>query len=78
MCDCDGGWRDIETAPRDGTEVLVYFDKSRVYLVLSWGQSMMPDKSFAWVDDAGVPNGKPTHWRPLPTPPAQDKGEHKP
>jgi hypothetical protein len=64
------GWRDIETAPKDGTEILAYFDKSRFYFILSWGQSMMPDKHFAWVDDDGVPNGIPSHWRPLPAPPA--------
>lgn len=68
------GWRDIESAPKDGTRILV----SCVYDVQ--GEAY----SWEWVDWWGGDEGQehwldfpkqipapfpPTHWMPLPTPP---------
>lgn len=60
------GWQPIETAPRDGTRVLLFAPatKDRAAVVRNdywWSQErawahMRPDHSY-------------THWRPLPAPP---------
>lgn len=73
-------WQPIETAPKDGTRILIaggtyYYDASE-----------MPDQEFTSADTAYWRNGgwcggygseyngeywhKPTHWQPLPAPPA--------
>jgi hypothetical protein len=54
------GWQPIETAPKDGTEVLV-FDPD-----VTPGMSMVKSD---WYEPGGVLegwSGKPTYWRPLP------------
>lgn len=67
-------WMPIETAPRDGTKVLLWPG----YLMggdpmTGWWARL----ARKWVA-AGEPfDSQPTHWRPLPTPPAHDKGEPK-
>lgn len=57
-------WQPIETAPRDGTEFFAY-SKSRIYItrprIDCYGNSR---NTFL-----AVPK-KPTHWMPLPPPPA--------
>jgi hypothetical protein len=64
-------WRDIETAPRDGTNIIVYrpnFDgnyipqvgtdywMTRGVLEPTWGRSRK--------------DCQPTHWQPFPSPPS--------
>jgi len=63
-------WQPIETAPKDGTYVLVYGYRSHVdgsvMHVVRW------TKGDGWAadgDDLG--EQKPTHWMPLPPPPKQ-------
>jgi hypothetical protein len=57
------GWQDIETAPKDGTEVLLLFpsDTKRTGY---WAKSIQ-----RWSVDAVVSMPLPTHWMPLPEPP---------
>jgi Lar family restriction alleviation protein len=59
-------WQPIETAPRDGTEILV-LDGKRVSAVISNGPDAAcfsnefgDEESLVWF---------PTHWQPLPSPP---------
>ena len=64
-------WRDIESAPQDGTPILC----------VKQGSGFQPeilhfeDGVFGWLtDDMGFgfgchPNRQPTHWMPLPEPP---------
>lgn len=72
------GWQPIETAPRDGTVIIVggtpdgYGPKVRT---AHWGSGryLNHKKGFqqAWVDHPGH-TCDPTHWMPLPAPPASD------
>jgi len=67
--DNEDPWQPIETAPRDGTEILVCMegDKDSVCIVEYF--------SFNWVyptyEDTGIYR-EPTHWMPIPKP---HKGE---
>ena len=70
------GWREIESAPADGTRVLA-FDQG-LYGVVRWhrnGRSF--DGIAAWRDDEGIIL-QPTHWMPLPAAPQpQPRGTNK-
>jgi len=72
-------WQPIETAPKDGTRVLVY---------PAWlGENGIPQSGDAhwssfrrksggrWESGAFPIQYQPTHWRPLPQPPAQENGD---
>lgn len=65
------GWRDIASAPRDGTEILTAIDWLPYGKVLFWA-----GYAGAWrcpASEAGPePEGwQPTHWMPIPAPPAE-------
>lgn len=59
-----GAWQPIETAPRDGTEILAWNGSER--LILLWS-----DWLYGWTfnDDREILEGLVTHWQPLPSPP---------
>lgn len=61
-------WQPIETAPRDGSNVLVYEDGAITVVFWDEGAWRHPYKGgkTTW------PNV--THWQPLPEPPAQGEG----
>jgi len=67
-------WQPIATAPKDGTEVLVY---ARVLHPEKWGVHLEPMVCAAsYHPDAGwcvCEIRDATHWRPLPAPPAAAK-----
>lgn len=88
-----GEWQPIETAPKDGTHILVHDDIG--YSVAAWEDRQNgPGASGVvqppgWracakgtmVDDEGWDTGhgyklelEPTHWMPLPAPPASSGG----
>ena len=65
-------WRPIETAPKDGTEVLMVFvseDGEVLHRVVRWdGSEMWP-----WRDEyTGYRERDAKGWMPLPTPPQQE------
>lgn len=66
----DGGWQPIDTAPLDGTVVLICgHDKDGAYYVADakWDGGWLlfvPDN-----DDHTEPSWGHTHWQPLPAPP---------
>lgn len=68
ICEC-GSWRDIASAPKDGTEILV-FDEGALYIT-SWLDDEGHDgvRRSGWYDN-GFVEPPPTHWQPLPPPPA--------
>ena len=68
-------WQPIETAPKDGTRILVY--NGSIY-VAAWEEATMTLKEKKdWVYSCYSLNGwnyyeivyEPTHWMPLPKPP---------
>ena len=75
-------WRDIETAPKDGTVFLGYKRGQfrECYKVPRDDCDMWCFGGTSGADDL-FPNIKPTHWMPLPKPPAIDatmaQGEQK-
>lgn len=63
------GWQPIETAPRDGTPVLV--TDGEVVLMREWLDGGTPDL-IGWHGEDGFmvdSDDPPTHWMPLPAPP---------
>lgn len=86
-----GGWRPIESAPRDGTHVILAFGRDGV--MEGWWDDNDPGP-YPWkFVDRGAPGstgyaaggfingsrevrGGPTHWQPL-LPPLQEEGEPK-
>lgn len=63
-------WQPIETAPKDGTRILL-FNSYQVRLGY-WGGK----RPACWKEDSGrsLWGAPPTHWMPLPAPPTNSKG----
>lgn len=69
-------WQPIETAPKDGTSVLLLFKGCAIEALWEcvdsgdWESGLQPSyywsSKFDWFDDGT----EPTHWMPLPNPPA--------
>ena len=78
------GWQPIETAPKDGTRLILGFALAESSWVgegyyhvgdCNWYEANT-DPTDSWSDSCS-----PTHWRPLPAPPASDlvrSGEPRP
>jgi len=61
------GWQPIETAPRDGTWVLVYAGDTHVACFSDY-----TSKDQWWTQGASLlSDPHPTHWQPLPPPPSE-------
>ena len=80
----ESGWRPIETAPKDGTRVLVarFAPKPQHrngYMCVDWWRDRERD-DVSYTGFGGFNNHywPATHWMPLPTPPsASNDGEEK-
>lgn len=63
------GWKDIISAPRDGTPILAAWDRGGG----DWAAAVMWSQSGAFGVNVGdgwrEVRDQPTHWRPLPDPP---------
>lgn len=77
------GWRPIETAPKDGTRILVWDGKDGGQQTASWADDFEADGSGAWTDWVPVTlysgsylTYSPSLWQPLPSPPS-NPGETK-
>lgn len=60
------GWRDIASAPKDGSDILAYLPNFDCRSVVHWARI---NNSGHWYDGWHVVN--PTHWQPLPEPPKE-------
>jgi hypothetical protein len=62
-------WRPIETAPKDGTSILGYWMGGQhdcaIHVTKFW-------RGRWWEPNEDYPQCEPTHWMPLPQPPAID------
>lgn len=58
-------WQPIETAPKDGEEVLVFFG------VVAMEVASIKDGEWIVACEARPCFAKPTHWMPLPAPPPE-------
>jgi hypothetical protein len=71
------GWRPIETAPKDGTRLLMCF-APMYYPFTGWFDGMIWVSVGEFESDPPIVAG-PTHWRPLPDPPqpprSMDEGD---
>ena len=66
------GWRTIESAPKDGTRVLLYTpDALAIEAIFTATYDMGAWWESRDLDEPNV-NCPPTHWMPLPTPPSSD------
>lgn len=66
-------WRSIDSAPRDGTRILVWpFWSDGLPAEVHW-RNGLTDRTRRWEQVGGLhPTGvEPTHWMPLPPPPTE-------
>ena len=63
-------WQSIETAPREG-HILIFEPPDVIYVVECQQLDGQPDW---WIEACGerFENFHPTHWMPLPAPPASE------
>lgn len=61
-------WRPIETAPRDGSEIIAMIARKRVRLAWYFKPS---SRTEGWLDENGRAIN-PTHWLPLPPAPGAE------
>lgn len=65
-------WQLIETAPKDGTHVLIYIPRTGQVLIACFLPRAKPSKGFTrwWTPERDLPLVlAPSHWMPLPEPP---------
>lgn len=65
-------WMPIETAPRDGTDVLCWVGFTYTpeqHVILHWSEG---DWITDYMVDYWAASYEPTHWQPLPDPPEEN------
>ena len=74
-------WQPIETAPRDGTEVLVcrVYEGGQARYAVAYnyddGNGWRDMGDLGWAGMTNDDDNRPTHWMPLPEPPVNKSGE---
>jgi hypothetical protein len=69
-------WQPIESAPKDGTRLWLFFptrDEDDQQQVGWWHDTI---SGAYWVNHADSDMPEPSHWRPLPAPPQLPGGAH--
>lgn len=63
-------WQPIGTAPKDGTEVLIY----QAGQTFGYDYAIGKQGEYGWVNrNSASCYNTPTHWMPLPSPPVQER-----
>ena len=66
------GWKTMDCAPKDGTNILIFDAKTSQYEVTYWADTSYNEiKSGFWWSERG--SLAPTHWMPLPLKPVSYK-----
>jgi hypothetical protein len=67
------GWQSMDTAPTDGTDILLAFEPCLGYMVM--GKWYEKKKGWTWVCSYSHRRvlEEPTHWHPLPSQPYTDE-----
>lgn len=70
-------WKSIESAPKDGTSILVAWKKSGNMMVVSWENDSEITEDYNWADHEGDCYHKDafSHWMTLPEPPTEKRDE---
>jgi len=68
-------WQTIDTAPKDGTEVLCHYGQAwgGETVVLAWFKDWNGKGNGAWVREGDNDYADPSHWMPLPEPPKEEE-----
>ena len=69
------GWRDISTAPKDGTPILTYSDacvETEAQMVMWWSNDKAERCGFGWEAYDVSHMLAPSYWRPLPSNPTTE------
>lgn len=73
QCRKDAEWQPIDTAPKDGTSILIYTGEGIVEASYQYGNWEQAPCYATYEGCGGVAlSCKPTHWKPLPQPPVTD------
>jgi hypothetical protein len=64
-----GTWYPIESAPKDGTEVLLWIPAENTADIGFWGDSHADETT--WIEGRDLSPLAATHWMPLPPPPGE-------
>ena len=64
-------WLPIETAPKDGTRVLLHHPHATDETVTAGAWGNWDRDTVCWITDFGEGWLNPTHWMPLPVPPTE-------
>jgi hypothetical protein len=64
-------WQPIETAPMNGTDVLLYEKGSLRAVMGYWYEDPNNRGLSSWWVEGGQCTASPTHWMPLPNPPEE-------
>lgn len=71
--EAEAGWRPIAEAPKDGTPILVHRYNHMIPYIAAWLDGAAISQPGWHNVDLHVRIGMaPTHWRPLPAPPAKE------
>ncbi len=84
-------WNLIESAPKDGTEILLYWPQvvlpdeayrggQRIVAIGRWGTPNYAGEAFVehWmIGGRWTPGDDPTHWMPLPSPPQTQRPDEE-
>ena len=74
-------WQPISTAPKDGTNVVVYARRDSKGVIRRTRRACYInvahyEKGYGWLTSPGDYTVIPTHWLPLPPPPSADPPQH--
>jgi len=68
----DGGWRTMESAPKDGTPIILTCNTSSEWTQIAYWDDEAPNPPWNWGRDDSDSHWHAemfTHWRPIPAPP---------